>query len=477
MLLSFLTVDDSTSIIVTIVITVVATALCIFLAYRTRKERIKYKQDYSHFIEGLKTKSEMENDITYFINKHRRNGQFTLMYVDIDSFVAVNEAFGNEKGDEVLTKIAYNIQDALPPTARMTRYNGDEFLIFIKHETAINKINQLANKIISAISKPIKVYEETSTTVTGCIGIAFFPYHGNNLKKLMTNLDMALYIAKRTGRGSFAIYSEEMSQKESENIAYFHQIKAAIKNEQFCLYYQPIVDIERNEIIALEGLIRWNHPTKGVLSPAEFINIMEQSGDIYWVGIWGFEELIKQYFNLKRQFPYKKILLSMNLSPKQLMNDQIIPDFLKLIKKYRVDPSSFCFEIVEFAMFDKQPTITLNISRLQSLGFLIAIDGYGLEYDALSHLKDLPVDMIKLEKSFSAAAKDNYMMEKISEMLVGFAGMFNKMIIAEGIEDEAMLNQARKLTIKYAQGYHFSAPLSSEDILSYIANYSQNNTK
>lgn len=462
--------NEAGNIILTIVITLAAVGLIFFLAHQVRNERLKFKQEHTYFVEGLKTKAEMEDDISYFIAKHRRNGQFTLMYIDIDSFKSINEAFGTQKGDEVLAQVAFNIQDVLPSTARMTRYKEDEFLIFLKHETATYKINQLASKIITAINKPIRIMDETFTNVTGCIGIAFYPFHGDKFNKLMTNLDMALYIAKRTGRGNFAIYSEEMSQKESENIAYFHQIKAAISSNQFCLYYQPIVEIEKGEIVGLEGLIRWNHPTRGVLTPIDFINIMEQSGDITWVGIWGFEALIKQHFELKRQFPFKKIILSMNLSPKQLMNDQIVNDFMKLVRKYRVDPSNFCFEIVDFAMFERQQTINLNVSRLQNLGFLIAIDGYGLEYDTLSHLRDLPIDMIKLEKGFTEPnKKENYMIEKIAEMLVGFARIYDKMIIAEGIENEEMLAQAKQLNINFAQGYFYSAPLSAEKIIDYIA--------
>jgi EAL domain-containing protein (putative c-di-GMP-specific phosphodiesterase class I) len=202
----------------------------------------------------------------------------------------------------------------------------------------------------------------------------------------------------------------------------------------------------------------------GILPPAKFLNILEHSGDIYWVGLWAFEQLVRQYQQLKLMFPDNDFLLSMNLSPKQLLNPELINEFKRILLKHNEDASSFCMEIVEFAMFDKVEIIQENILRLRQMGFKIAIDNYGLEFATISLLDSLPIDIIKLDKNFFGK-KEGSFVKNIIEMLNKHAREKNMKIIAEGVEDADALNLIKELKINYGQGYYFSKPVSVDDLI------------
>ena len=242
-----------------------------------------------------------------------------------------------------------------------------------------------------------------------------------------------------------------MSETEAEFLDYYYQIKNAIAKKEFLLYYHPIIDIKSKEVYGVEALLRWNHPEHGLLSPFKFINIMEQSGDIYWVGLWGLESLIKNYYEFKQAYPKSNIKFTFNISPKQLMNEALAVDFQRVLKKYKMNAENIVLEIVEFALFDKHNVVLQNITQLKALGFQFAVDGFGLDYATLAKLESMPLDTIKLSKEF-LNEEHSYVKSRFVNLLVEFAEKNQKTIISEGIENEEMLGMVKGYTSISSKG-------------------------
>jgi len=455
------------TIILTIVSILIMLAAIYFLARSYFDERKKIKEEKALTIEGVLTRAEITSIITSHIARAGKDGQFSLIYLDLDKFSDFINAFGQTESEKIIEKIVKNIEYALPKSVKLSRLQNDEFLIFLSMDYDRTEAVDLANKVKIALSRPIKLFGDTSINSTASISIAFFPIHGGNLKDLLNSLKLATYLIKRNGGNAIRVYSDEMTTEGGEHVEYYYQIKHAIQHKEFQLFYHPMIDITSNNIYGVEALIRWNHPEHGLLSPFKFLGIMEQSGDINWIGLWGLETVIKTYQELKQEFPKRNILFSINLSPKQLMNENLSFEFQKLLKKYRMNAENIILEIIEFAVFDKPLQIHKTLSDLKKMGFQIAIDGFGLDYATLSKAETLDIDIIKLDNEF-LKEEESYMKAKFASLLVEFAHKNKYTVICEAIEDQPMLEEAKKYKIEVMQGFYFTKPLSAEALRGYI---------
>ncbi len=438
-----------------------------FLARSFFSEREKIKEEKTLAMEGVLSKSEMSSIITSYMARIGKDGQFSLIYVDLDKFSDFVNAFGQIEAEKILEKIIKNMETVKPKGVKIARLQNDEFLIFLTVDYDRTEVLELANKFKVVISRSIKLFGDTTINATASIAIAFYPVHGNTLKDLLNSLKIATYINKKNGGNSIRIYSQEMSNEGGEHIEYYYQIKHAIQHKEFQLYYHPMIDVAKNELFGVEALIRWNHPEHGLLAPFKFLGIMEQSGDIQWIGLWGLETLIKTYQELKQEFPKRVIHFSMNLSPKQLMSESLPNDFSKILKKYRMSADEIILEIIEFAVFEKQENIFMNLEKLKEIGFKIAIDGFGLDYATLSKVEELNIDIIKLDNEF-LKEEESYMKAKFATLLVEFAKRNNYQVICEVIESKEMLEEAKNYHIDIMQGFYFSKPMSAEALRGYI---------
>ena len=286
----------------------------------------------------------------------------------------------------------------------------------------------------------------------------------------MESLDIAIYTCKREGGNQCRVYAPESATEESTNLEYYKEIKQGIKNKEFTLYYQPQVDCVNKKLFGFEGLLRWNHPKHGVLSPFKFITILEQSGDIKWVGEWGLESLIRTLQEVQKAFPGENQVFSMNLSPKQLLSPSLAIEFQKIVRKYKINPASISLEIEEFAIFDKHDVIKKNLKDLKAVGFKISVDGFGLDFNGIKKLEELQIDIVKLDKQYMDPDTDMELKQRFISLLIEFAAKNNITIVAEGIEDLEDLSYARKLGINVIQGYNFSKPMAAEEVIKYVRN-------
>ncbi|MFP4177936.1 MAG: putative bifunctional diguanylate cyclase/phosphodiesterase [Acholeplasmataceae bacterium] len=459
----------------TIILFIAVLALLLGLLYLLiryyLKERKRYREDKEIMMDGVLSKSAMASLIASYVFRVGRETPFGLIYVDIDSFSEYNNAFGQKEGDHILERLSLNIKNALPKGVKVGRYYADQFVIFVSNEYTKSQTVDLAARVREAVQKPINLFGDTDIKVTASVGIAFYPLHGGNFKELIRSLQIAVYILKKNGGNGIKVYSEELGQEEGQYVDYYYQIKSAINRNEFRLYYHPMIDTKNDRVFGFETLIRWNHPEFGILSPNKFLSIMEQSGDIHWIGRWGLETTIKSLRELQQEFPNQDLQFSINLSPKQMMDEELAVEFQRIIRKYRVDPKRIILEIIEFALFEKQPAIFNNIEKLKSIGFRIAIDGFGLEYSTLAKLEKLPVDIIKLDSNF-LLEEQAYVKAKFAELLVDYATKNDYLIICETVENEKMIQEAKRYQIDIMQGFYFSKPMPVEDISSFIRNES-----
>lgn len=452
--------DPAVTVFMTAIIIVLSVLLIFLLIRSVRRERV----DFTDRKAGDKFDYQgMLNFIEKRIATAGRGTAFTLMQMDIHDHKSVKENFGDIQYGNLLIEISEKLTALLPEHTKIS-HTDKIFLIYLKNEYSPKQVNLLASLILTEMQKPFTLVGALKIEIDINICSASYPESGKTYEEFLNSLQLAMIVSKRKGLNNFISYNKTLSNEDTEEYRYYKEIKEAIENKDFTLYYQPVVDLTTQEVYAAESLLRWNHKTLGVLPPSNFLDIIEQSGDIYWVGLWAFEQLLKHRLALSKMTK-GNIMLTMNLSAKQLMHPELAPEFRRLLAKHRARPSDFCMEIVEFAVFGKVDIIHENIQKLRQIGFKIALDNYGLELSSLSNLNKLPLDMIKIDKAFLAQAEENAMVTNIVEMLIKYASEEDVKIVAEGIENAEIFRRMKKFGVSYGQGYHFSMPKPLTDFI------------
>ncbi|VEU83323.1 bifunctional diguanylate cyclase/phosphodiesterase [Acholeplasma hippikon] len=435
-----------------------------FIARKVIFEIKSAKDEKSLLIDGILTRSDINSVITSYITRIAKGTTFSLIYIDLDKFGDLSEAFGEKESKNILENIAKRIKKLLPTSAKIARYTGDEFLIFLNNQYSQKQVTEYGYKILYELRNKTKVAGGTEIDLTASVAVCYYPMHGNSLKNLMDSLKIAIYQAKKNGGNSLKIYSEELKDQE-ESIEYYYQIKHAIERHEFQLYYQPMIDYTNKKIYGYEALLRWNHPTLGVLGPDKFINIMEQTGDIHWVGRWGIESIIKTSYELRGiHSMYDDVKISINLSPKQLLSETIASDFAKAVKKLKGNPKNIILEVGEFALFEKQEQIFENLVKLSEVGFSIAVDGFSIDLATINRLSRINMDMIKMRQKTITENETN---GKYLELLLNYVKTNGKLVVAEGVEALDEVKKIAKLGVELFQGYYFGTPMPFIELQDY----------
>ena len=464
----FLKMDDGVAILLTFVALIVTIGVG-FLIFLLIKRNIAREKEESEIIaDDALSKRQMVDSINNYIKKVDKFGAFALIYVDLDGFGEFNEMFDTTTCDNMLKESALRILRVLPNKASLCRYQNDEFLIFVKDEDNKSRIERLANQIKEVLNQPFKVMVGDVVTMSASIGIASYPIAGEKFEDLYNNLLLTTYVSKRDGGNKYTNNNSSISQEETENMSFFLEVKNAIAHGEYVLYYQPIIDMRNNVIVGCECLMRWNHPTKGVLPPNTFLSVLEQSGDIKWVGGWGLDQMIKLQSTLQNKYAELPLTFSLNLSTKQLLDPYLANNFIERINKANAKPSNFMLEISDFMVLEKIPVIRTNIYKLRDFGFKIAVDGFELDGVSVQNIQRIPIDVIKLGRNFLKTIENNYIKEKLLEIINKYALDNNKLVISEGVETAEVASYVLKHEVHVEQGYFFSKPISEEEFVDYI---------
>jgi diguanylate cyclase (GGDEF)-like protein len=400
--------------------------------------------------------SDLKGRINYDILKSEEGDLRVLYSIDIDDFRTYVEKFDQKALDKITNEIEKRLVKYADKRDVAGHLGKDRFVYYYTGECNSETITKTAEDLLALINEPLKTED---IQLTASMGVCVFPYDGIDADGLIKNADLAVYVAKKEGKARYNLYSEDMIEKERFNISYYEEIKNAIDNDEFLLYYQPIVDVKTGKIIGLESLLRWNHPEMGILPPGKFLNVMDLTGDITWFGMWGFERVVKKYNDWLKEFRIRQLFISINLSPKQLLIEDLARKFYDVTTKYSMKPDNFAFEVLDYFTVNRNEIAMNNLHEFRRYGFRVAIDDNGDNFEVVNHMEDIVANIYKLPRNDLLMVMDDDPITEDIMRVIKAAKDNHKIVIAEGIENTEMLKKMSDWGIRFMQGYYFSEPV------------------
>lgn len=387
------------------------------------------------------------------------NTSFSLLFLDLDRFKIVNDTMGHEIGDKLLIEVSSRLRDCLDEKDIIARYGGDEFTILLP-QSSVDRAREVAVSILTSLSKPLQLsYHEVF--VTPSIGISLFPDHGLTYDMLIKHADLAMYFAKSLGKNNYQFYTNDLKDQSQYELDLEIKLRKALDRNEFILYYQPQINLKTNQIIGAEALIRWEHPEKGLISPAEFIPIAEETGLIIQLGEWALRTACRQ--NKKWQDAgLPPISIAVNISAKQFFQPNLAELVEKILFETELEARYLELEITESMTMDVERAIATLID-LKKIGVKVSMDDFGTGYSSLNYLKRFPIDKLKVDQSFIRDSTTDPNDETIVKTIIAMAHNLKLQVIAEGVETKEHVYFLLQQKCMQAQGYFFSKPVSAED--------------
>ncbi len=381
-----------------------------------------------------------------------------VMIIGIDKFKSINEKYGHEAGDEALIQIAQRLSLTIREVDVVCRFSGDEFIVVLENLSAPGEARLISERVKGCLSPPLVVAGHR-IHVTTCAGIAIYPHDTQNTQRLVTNAMSAMDRAKQLGRNSFAYYTDEMNKRNHSRIEMEASLDRAIEKNEFIAYYQPKVSAIDQRIVGMEALIRWQHPEKGLVPPIEFIDLLEETGQIIEVGEWMIGEAVRQCKSW-HEAGYPELRVSVNLSPKQFHSVSLLPCVEKTLIENNIEAKYVELEITEGVLAEDPEKAVAMLNELKSLGTSLSVDDFGTGYSSLSYLTDFPIDYLKIDRSFIRDMMNNRRHASITTAIIAIAKTLRLGIIAEGVEDEDQFRYLASMGCDEIQGFYFSKPVT-----------------
>ncbi len=399
-------------------------------------------------------------------NARRNNGILGIIFIDLDSFKAINDTMGHLVGDEVLIEVANRFISVPDHHYVAARSGGDEFFVLVKDVADNSDIEKVLNKITKKFKEPFFV-NGVEMFLSASAGIALYPTDGESSTELIKSADMAMYEAKANGKNRYLFCSESMKKEAAEKMILTNSLYKALEREELFLHYQPQISIETGAVIGFEALLRWRHPDYGMILPGTFIPLAEQTGIIKPIGLWVLETVCKECRDCNSVYK-GHIKISINFSVEQLKDKDIVKQFADIVQETEIDPHKIQIEITESVAFSKDTVILQRLLQLKELGFLIAIDDFGKEYSSLSRIRSFPVDLLKIDMEFihgisSGNPKDKAIVKTIIQM----AKNLGTKVLAEGVETKEQYEFLKSENCDEIQGFYFykGVPASEAKVL------------
>ena len=396
----------------------------------------------------------------------RNQTSVALLYLDLDDFKAVNDSLGHSSGDLLLCDVAQRLTQAVRASDTVSRQGGDEFLIVMGSLGDDSDAAAMAAKISDLLTTPFQV-NGLEVSTTGSLGIALFPADGDDFETLLKNADMAMYRAKESGRNAFRFYDAEMNTNVIEHLHLISGIRTALVRNEFSLHYQPQFDLKSGRIIGAEALIRWRHPELGLVPPLKFIPVAERCGLIHELGRWVLNEACRQT-RVWQDAGLPRLVIAINLSPVQFRRDDIERDIMNALAANRLAANCIELELTESLLIADSKDLTALLSRLRALGLRLSIDDFGTGYSNLGYLKQFEVECLKIDQSFVRRMTENANDAGIVRAIIEMAHSLSLDVVAEGVENEAVLNRLIDLGCEFGQGFHWSPALAPDDFVRFL---------
>ncbi len=412
---------------------------------------------------GLPNRSMLIERIEQEIQKDTYQEQkIGFLYLDIDDFKQINDTIGHDFGDEFICKIARFLEDEVNENAMVARLGGDEFGIAFFRLQDKREVETVAQRLLERIKQPW-ILQNNEFYVGVSIGITYYPEFGVNASALLQNSDIAMFVVKENGKDGYRIYDPKMHQRTWNYIKMNSQLRTAIENNEFSLYYQPQVDLKTHKVIGVEALIRWNHPQNSFIPPMKFIPFAEETGQIYAIGEWVVNTACAKRLYWE-QHGLGTMKMSINISSKRLAQDDVVDKIKHEIATHKIKGNCIELEITETAIMDNIERAIEVIHELKALGVTIALDDFGTGYSSLTYLQRLPIDVLKVDRMFIKDIMREKEVGHIFKFITQLAHELGLKIVAEGVETKEQLEFLKDNGCDIIQGYYYSKPVPSDAI-------------
>ena len=384
-----------------------------------------------------------------------------IIYLDIDNFKEINDSLGNSYGDELLIDVTHRLKQVMDDNDFLARYSGDEFIVLTQNIEDMSEYETKIKKIQKVIHYPF-VLSLKEFFVTISLGIAFAPKDAKTTQNLIKNAVSAMYVAKEMGKNTFCYFDDGINHRLMEKIERQSELKQAIADEQFLLHYQTQVSLSTDRIVGFEALIRWNHPTKGIISPAEFVSIAEETGLIVPIGHFVLKEACNQ-LKLWSIDGYSDLEVSVNISVRQFKDEGFVEMVKEVVTETEIDPKQLVLEITEPIVLEDMNYAITVMQELSVLGIRFSLDDFGTGYSSINYLKELPLSYLKIDKSYLDSISENKNNQKMVQAFVKLAQTIDLEVIAEGVENKGQVIFLKNIRCNKAQGYLYSKPVPKEE--------------
>jgi diguanylate cyclase (GGDEF)-like protein/PAS domain S-box-containing protein len=412
---------------------------------------------------GLPNRNMFLGELDRAIARGRRKSTpFAVYFIDLDRFKTVNDTLGHSAGDELLKAMARRLRAALRESDLVARLGGDEFVVLVEGDADANSLTVVAQKLLTAIGEPMLLHGHRFL-VTGSIGIGLFPNDGEDAATLLKHADAAMYLAKAKGKNNVQFYTAELARQAAREFELESALQLALLNDELLLYFQPKVHIASGHLAGVEALLRWQHPTRGMVPPMDFIPLAEERGLIVPIGRWVIQAACRQIRDW-RSAGLHAPAVAVNLSARQFASDTLVDDIEAALAAHQVEPAELAVELTESVLMADPERASHVLRRLHQLGIHISIDDFGTGYSSLSYLKRFPARTVKIDRSFIAGLPGDKDDVAITEAVIAMAHSLGLNVVAEGVETAEQLDTLCRLRCDEAQGYLLGRPVPAAEL-------------
>jgi diguanylate cyclase (GGDEF)-like protein/PAS domain S-box-containing protein len=427
---------------------------------RRAMDELLRQQAFQDPLTGLANRALFADRVQHALElRQQSGGQTAVLFLDIDDFKRVNDTLGHPAGDTLLCEAGARLRAALSPSHTVARLGGDEFAILVEEDLEPAAVADIAERLLTALQRPFSI-AGSELFVTASVGIAL----GDDAEELLRSADVAMYRAKASGKAQHRFYKPTMDEALLGRLELIADLRQANLSEELVLHYQPTVDLRTSAIVGLEALVRWQHPTRGLLPPGEFIPAVEETLLIDEIGRWVLAEACRQAVRWRREHARETLTMSVNVSARQLERPVLVDDVRAVLEESGLEPSDLTLEITESALAHGHNEARAGIRALQELGVRLALDDFGSGYSSLSLLQELPVEILKIDRTFVEGIEATGRRAALLRAIIEIARALGLSVVAEGVENARQAAALRRLGCPLAQGFYFARPLAEHDI-------------